>query len=105
MRPWFKAALVLAVLASPAHATEKQVKLFKQGYRLAASGIGTYDGCEDGKIIELSPYKFKCGEFHYSYHYGSMDIMANSFVYNGATLYSIYLCPDEGDCIRGELVR
>ncbi|WP_273524980.1 hypothetical protein [Rhodosalinus sediminis] len=73
------------------------------------SGIGvTFEGCDREKLINLkNGYVWECGEYGYTYHYGTMTVLE----VNGTTKLcvgdveeAIEEFPD-GDCYSGTLYR
>jgi hypothetical protein len=98
--------VVTSVGMDYAYATEKQVKLFKQGYQLITTGNVTFNGCESNKLYRINNFIFECAEYHYSYHYGDADIMARKYTVQGHDFVSAYLCVDgdENECMQGNVI-
>jgi len=71
------------------------------------SGVGvTFEGCDWDKLINLkNGYVWECGEYGYTYHYGTMTVLevnGTSKLCVGDVEEAIEEFPD-GDCYSGTL--
>lgn len=103
----FVAALTLIAGMPAARAADDFPDKVKAGYAVLWSGYASIPTCKPTDRYELGGFVFVCDRYtyEYPYHYGTVNLIGRSMVYQGQRLVSTYICLDEGKCIEGTTYR